>query len=102
MMNHPHTITLDHSPPPEQAFEIARLWVSHRGPSMIYMNAHVMPDPRMFGMLVADTAMQGAKAYAQAHGISETEAMARIWEGLDAERANHSGDIVIASDEAKA
>ena len=100
-MDHPHHINLDHSPPSEQSFEIARLWVAHQGPSMAFINAFVMPNPRMFGMLLADTAMQGAKAYAQAHGMSEAEAMAAIWEAIDAERANHSGDIEIAGDEAK-
>ena len=39
-------------------------------------------------MAMVDAIGHGAKAYAHALGIPEEEAHARIWEGLDAERAN--------------
>ena len=95
-MSRRNSIDISASPPPEQAIEIARLWVEHQGPSFAYINAHVMPDPAMYGMLMADAARHGAKAYAQATGISETEAMARIWEGFDRERSDHSGDLTLS------
>jgi hypothetical protein len=102
MTSRANQIPLIHSPPPEDSIEIARLWVQHRGPSFVYINAHSMPDPGSFGLLLADTAMQAAKAYSQAHGMSEAAAMARIWEVFDTERQSHSGDIVIGGDETAA
>ena len=45
-------------------------------------------DPFLFGMAIVDAVGHGAKAYAHALGIPEEEALARIWEGLDAERTN--------------
>jgi hypothetical protein len=76
----------------EASHEIARLWVTHKGPSTVFINAHSMPDPVMFGMLLADAAHHGAKAYAQAHGITEEEAHDRIWQGLELERES-SGEL---------
>ena len=43
-------------------------------------------DPATFGIALADAARHGAKAWAQAVGCSEDEALDRIWWGLDAER----------------
>jgi hypothetical protein len=73
--------------------EIARLWVTNRGPSTVFINAGPLADPVMFGMLLADTAHHGAKAYAQQYGISEEEALSRIWQGLDLERNDPSGSM---------
>ena len=38
-------------------------------------------------MALVDCVRNGAKAYANVVNISEAEALARIWEGVDAERA---------------
>lgn len=70
----------------DTSHEIARLWVTHNGPSTAYINSYVMPDPSLYGMLLADAAHHGARAYAKMHGSTVEEALARIWEGLDAER----------------
>lgn len=43
-------------------------------------------DPATFGIALADAARHGAKAWSQAVGCSEDDALARIWFGLDAER----------------
>ena len=43
-------------------------------------------DPFAFGMLLVDAARRGAMAYSQALSIPEGQALARIWEGFDAER----------------
>lgn len=78
---------------PTDSVEIARLWVTNRGPSTVFINAHPLADPFAFGVLLADTAHHAAKAYAAAHGMSEAEALAKIWEGLDAERGDPSGSM---------
>jgi hypothetical protein len=77
----------------DHSVEIARLWVTDRGPSTVFINAGPLADPFAFGVLLADTAHHAAKAYAKAHGMTEEEALAKIWEGLDAERADPSGNM---------
>jgi hypothetical protein len=77
----------------EDSYEIARLWVTHNGPSTVYINAHTLRDPALFGMLLADTAHHGARAYAAMYGIAEEEALAKIWQGLDSERGGSSGEL---------
>ena len=45
------------------------------------------PDPAALGIALVDVVRHGARAYARAVSISEAEATARIWAGVDAERA---------------
>ena len=45
-------------------------------------------DPFLFGIALVDCVRHGAKAWAYFAGISEKDALARIWEGLDAERTS--------------
>lgn len=68
--------------------EFARLW-SEDGENLtaIIEPRGIGADPFLFGMALVDAARHGAKAYAQAVGISEEQALARIWEGFDAERS---------------
>ncbi len=71
---------LDHS------LEVARLWVQDGGPATCIIDPMVLREPEMFGMLMVDTVRHAARAYAQCYGISESAALSRIWDGLDAER----------------
>ncbi|MFC7537953.1 DUF5076 domain-containing protein [Sphingomonas sp. GCM10030256] len=73
--------------------EIARLWVEDGGPGTFFINAHKMPEPEMFGMMMADAIRHGARAYAHALEISEAEAEAMIWQGLDEERAGDGDNM---------
>ena len=69
--------------------EFARLWHEPDGPfTCIIEPRNIGADPALFGMAMVDAIRHGAKAYAQAIRIPEEEALARIWEGFDAERAN--------------
>jgi hypothetical protein len=69
--------------------EFARLWAEPGGPMTCIIEPRALgADPFLFGMAMVDAIGHGAKAYAQALGIPEEQAHARIWEGLDAERAN--------------
>jgi hypothetical protein len=77
----------------DQSVEIARLWVTNGGGSTVFIDARRMPDAGMFGMLLADTAGHAANAYAAALGISQEEALERVWAGMDAERSNPSGSM---------
>lgn len=66
--------------------EVARIWVTDRKGSTVLIDAGVLADPEMFGVLMADTIAHGAKAHARALGMSEEEAAALIWRGLDTAR----------------
>jgi hypothetical protein len=71
----------------EGANEFARFWAKRDGPTTCVIEPRALgADPFMFGMAMADAVRHGAKAYAHAVGISETEALERIWAGFDAER----------------
>jgi hypothetical protein len=67
--------------------EFLRVWAKQAGPVSVFVNPRpVGADPLAFGVALVDVVRHGAMAYAKATGISEKEALARIWEGLDAER----------------
>jgi len=73
--------------------EFARLWAEPKGPMTCIIEPRALgPDPFLFGMALVDAVRHGAKAYAHATGIPEDQALGRIWEGLDAERANPTDD----------
>ena len=71
--------------------EFARLWCEPDGPfTCLIEPRNLGPDPFIFGMAMIDTIRHAARAYAQAVGITEEEALARIYEGFDAERGKHT------------
>ena len=73
----------------EGSHEFARLWAEPQGPMTCIIEPRALgPDPFLFGMAMVDAVGHAAKAYSHAVGISEEEALGRIWQGLDAERAN--------------
>jgi hypothetical protein len=69
--------------------EFARFWSEPGGPLTCIIEPRALgADPFLFGMAMVDAIGHGAKAYAQALGMDEAQVLARIWEGLDAERAS--------------
>ena len=69
--------------------EFARLWAQPNGPLTCIVDPRALgPDPFLFGMAMVDAVGHAAKAYAQALNMPEADILARIWEGVDAERAN--------------
>jgi hypothetical protein len=69
--------------------EFLRVWAKEGGPVTCFINpVPVGGDPMAFGIALVDCIRHGAKTWARATGISEAEAEARIWEGVDAERPN--------------
>ncbi|WP_430443407.1 DUF5076 domain-containing protein [Sphingorhabdus contaminans] len=74
--------------------EFLRVWAKEGGPVTCFINpVPVGGDPAGFGVALVDCIRHGAKTWARATGISEAEALARIWEGVDAER-NNPTDII--------
>ena len=75
--------------------EFLRVWVKQDGPVTCFVNpVPIGPDPFAFGLAMVDYVRHAAKAYARAVNIDEDEALARIWEGLDAERAAPTTDPI--------
>lgn len=73
----------------DRSQEFARLWNEPGGPVTCIIEPRALgADPALFGMALVDAARHGAKAYAHATGVPEAQALARIWEGFDAERAH--------------
>lgn len=93
MSNKPVPIDLtQHRHLVEGSREFLRMWAREDGPVTCFINpVPVGADPFGFGIALVDAVRHGARAYAQALGIPQAEAEARIWEGFDAER-NHATD----------
>jgi hypothetical protein len=71
--------------------EFARLWHEPDGPfTCLIEPRNLGPDPFLFGMAMIDTIRHAARAYAQAVGTTEDDALERIFEGFDAERAKNT------------
>ena len=76
------------------AREFLRVWAKPNGPVTCFINpVPIGADPFVFGMALVDCVRNGAKTYAQATGVSELEALERIWQGVDAERGNPTTSI---------
>ncbi len=68
--------------------EFLRVWAKQDGPVSVFVNPRpIGPDPAAFGVALVDCVRHAAMAYANATDLSAKEALARIWEGLDAERS---------------
>ncbi len=78
--------------------EVARLWVENNGPATCLIQPDILRESEMFGMLMVDTIRHAARAYAQCHGLSEEEALSRIWQGVDMERANNTTGLDTVQD----
>ena len=69
--------------------EFTRMWNQPGGSqTCIIEPANLGADPALFGMAMVDAIRHGAAAYAQAVNITEAQALERIYQGFDAERAN--------------
>ena len=82
----------------DQSCEVARLWVEDNGPATCLIQPDRLAQPEMFGMLMVDAIRHGARAFAQAHDIRETEALQRIWSGLEAERDRNTTNLDAVQD----
>jgi hypothetical protein len=86
----------------EGSREFLRMWAEADGPVTCFIDPSAIgADPAVFGLAIVDALRHGALAYAQAVGISEEEAFARIMEGFDAEMGNPTDDPRPLSDEGK-
>ncbi len=93
-----HAIAVDDFDFLDDSHEVARLWVENGGPATCLIQPDKLQEPEMFGMLMVDTIRHGARAFAQAQGISEQEALEKIWWGLDAERGKNTTGLDTVQD----
>jgi hypothetical protein len=69
--------------------EFLRMWHRPGGEATCLIDPTALsPDPAAFGIALVDAVRHGARAWAHAVNIDETEALDRIWFGIDAERAH--------------
>ena len=85
----PNELDISGVPLAEGSKEFLRMWNREGGEVTCFIDPRaIAPDPAVFGIAMVDAIRHGAKAYAQAVGISEAQALARIWDGFDAERGH--------------
>jgi hypothetical protein len=90
---HPDAISIDGLDLLDNSVEVARLWVENEGPATCIIQPERLAEPEMFGMLMADAIRHGARAFSQCYGMTEDEALSRIWQGVDAERADPTSPL---------
>ena len=83
---HPNAISVKDCGFLDNSYEVARLWVEDGGPATCVIRPDTLVTPEIFGMLMVDTVRHAGRAFAQYLGLTETEALGRIWAGPDAER----------------
>ena len=90
---HPGEIPLQPTFPDlsDDAFELARFWVNTRK-SFVAVGRPQKWQPELLGHLLVESLHTAAAAYAQQTGMSEDEALSRIWRGVDEERERLKDD----------
>ena len=69
----------------QKAFEILRVWVND-DKQYVSLRAGAFSDPAMWGLLLVDLAKHAANSYGRSGHMTTEKALARVWEGFDAER----------------
>ena len=69
------------------AGEFLRAWKTPEGMTVSFVDPRpVGADPALFGIALLDVIEAAARTYARAVQISEDEAFARIWAGIESQR----------------
>lgn len=69
----------------DDAFELARFWVNTER-SFVAVGRPEQWQPELLGSLLVESVHTAASAYAAQTGMTEKEALARMWNGFDEER----------------
>ena len=85
--SHPGEIPLRETFPnlTADAVELARFWVNGER-SFVAVGMQREWPPELLGSLLVESVVTAATAYAAQSGLSEDEALARMWSGFDEER----------------
>jgi hypothetical protein len=71
---------------PKDAFELARFWVNTKR-SFVAIGRPERWSPELLGSLIVESIHTAAQSYAAFGEMSEAEALRRLWDGFDQERA---------------
>ena len=69
----------------DESREVARIWVTNNAGSSVWIDASVLQDPAVFGILMADTIRHAARAYAHAWHLDEQQTLQAIVDGVGQE-----------------
>ncbi len=88
---HPGELPLDVALPdlPENAFELARFWVNGER-SFVAVSLPHKWQPELLGSLLVESIHTAAEAYAAQTDLPSEEALTRMWNGFDEERAREN------------
>ena len=76
------------------------MWATDGGAVNCFINpVPVGTDPAAFGVALVDSIKLAAKTWSRATGMPEAETLARIWHGLDAERARPTDTVKLSPNE---
>jgi hypothetical protein len=92
-IQHPEAISVEGLDLLDNSVEVARLWVEDGGPATCIIQPERLAEPEMFGMLMVDAIRHGARAFSQCYGMTEEEALSRVWQGVDMERGDPSSPL---------
>ena len=92
--DHPGAITLENEEIlTDASAEVARIWITDRAGSSVWINAGLLEDPHIFGFLMADTIRHAARAYAGTWNIDEAAALQQIVDGLGEQLRDQFGAV---------
>ncbi|MFS0772348.1 DUF5076 domain-containing protein [Sphingomonas sp. 1P08PE] len=77
----------------DESAEIARIWITDGAGSSVWIAAHILEDPIVFGYLMTDTIRHAARAYAGTWSIDEGAALQAIVGGLSEQLRDQTGTI---------
>ncbi len=77
----------------DDSAEIARIWITNGAGSSVWIAAHIVENPTIFGYLMADTMRHAAKAYAGTWSIDEAAALQAIVNGAGEQLRDQFGNI---------
>jgi hypothetical protein len=97
-MSHPNEIELGGIELTDEAYEVARLWVTHSAGSSVWVDARVLEQPRDFGYLIADAIRHAAFAYSQVWNLDKDDAVKAIAAGVAEELEQQFGKHVSTQD----
>lgn len=92
-MSKPRPIDASKAGLKRDSVEVARIWITNNAGSTVLIDAGVLEDPHVFGILLADTARHAARAYAGVWKIPEDKALQAIVDGLGKELREQFNDI---------
>jgi len=77
----------------DRSAEVARIWITDGAGSSVWIAAHLLEDPKVFGYLMADTIRHAARAYAGTWGGEEPAMLQAIVDGVGEALREQWGEI---------